>query len=111
MIWYLSSQPDLRSGLAQDFLLRKIAHMVVFGLLTLFVARAWQSSKFSMATFVAVCWSLTYAGVDEWHQSFVPGRHGTLHDVAIDAIGIGIMSALLWWQKIDRPALRRDDLH
>lgn len=29
-----------------------------------------------------------FAGLDEWHQSFVPGRSPSPRDVAIDSIGI-----------------------
>ncbi len=32
--------------------------------------------------------SLCYAASDEFHQLFVPGRGGSIRDVAIDAIGI-----------------------
>ena len=32
--------------------------------------------------------SLGYAASDEFHQLFVPGRGGSIRDVAIDAIGI-----------------------
>lgn len=39
--------------------------------------------------------ALVYAMVDEYHQSFVPTRHGALTDVAIDALGIGIASIVL----------------
>jgi VanZ family protein len=29
--------------------------------------------------------------VDEWHQSFVPGRHASLVDFLLDIVGIGGM--------------------
>jgi VanZ family protein len=31
-----------------------------------------------------------YAASDEFHQSFVPGRNGTMIDVGIDAFGAGM---------------------
>jgi VanZ family protein len=34
--------------------------------------------------------ALLYAASDEWHQSFVPSRDGTLHDVIIDGAGAGL---------------------
>jgi VanZ family protein len=38
--------------------------------------------------------SLLYAGTDEYHQTFVENRDGTLSDVGLDAIGIAL--AALW---------------
>jgi VanZ family protein len=38
--------------------------------------------------------TLAYAATDEWHQSFVQGRHGTPVDVAIDAVGVAIAATL-----------------
>jgi VanZ family protein len=43
---------------------------------------------------VAAVITLAYAVSDEWHQSFVEGRHGAASDVAIDAAGVGIAVAL-----------------
>jgi VanZ family protein len=96
LIWVLSSIPDLQSGLKQDFLLRKLAHATEFGVLTLLVWRALPSvlRRVSVRIGVAAVVALGYAALDELHQSFVPGRHGALKDVAIDATGI-VLSVLL----------------
>jgi hypothetical protein len=91
--WYLSAQPDLKSGLDSDLdlVLRKGAHITLFGLIML----AWWRAVGPAA---AVVITLAYAGVDEWHQSFVEGRNGAVHDWAIDALGAGIASALMVWR-------------
>lgn len=34
--------------------------------------------------------SATYAVIDEWHQSFVPGRDASLGDLYLDLTGIGL---------------------
>ena len=34
--------------------------------------------------------TLAYAASDELHQRFVPGRHGSPWDWAIDAAGVGV---------------------
>jgi hypothetical protein len=87
LIFALSATPDLSSGLgAWDFALRKLAHVTIFALLWLTLARAMGWRHPIAAAVVAVI----YAGSDEWHQSFVDGRHGTPVDVAIDAVGIGL---------------------
>ena len=90
VIFALSAQPDLSSGLGGwDLLLRKLAHITAFAILWLTLARAadWRHPV------VATLGSLLYAASDEWHQSFVDGRHGTPVDVAIDAIGMGLAAA------------------
>jgi len=92
LIFGLSAQPDLSSGLgAWDTLLRKLAHVTIYAILWLTVARAAQWRRPVLATLIA----LLYAISDEVHQSFVAGRHGTPVDVAIDAVGIGL-AALAW---------------
>ncbi len=40
--------------------------------------------------------AVTYAGLDEWHQSFVPMREARMRDVAIDALGAVLTQTLVW---------------
>ena len=92
IIFALSATPDLNSGLGSlDLILRKAAHITIFGALWLTFARATEWRRPVAATVAA----LLYAGSDEFHQTFVQGRHGAPSDVAIDAIGIGL-AALAW---------------
>lgn len=87
IIWLLSNQPDLQSGLPHDFWWRKAAHVLEFAILTWLWARALGNNSRSSiyyAAFIAV----SYAGVDEWHQSYVVGRNGNPRDVIIDAGGV-----------------------
>jgi VanZ family protein len=90
LIWVLSAQPDLSSGLDSDLdlVLRKLAHMVVFGTL---LATWWRAA----GPRVAVAVTLAYAALDEWHQSWVEGRVGAASDWAIDALGAGIAAAII----------------
>jgi VanZ family protein len=39
---------------------------------------------------------VSYAGLDEWHQSFVPLREPRVRDVIIDAIGALLAQVLVW---------------
>jgi VanZ family protein len=89
IIWFLSAQPDLDSGLDEtlDLILRKLAHMTVFG--TLLVAW-WRAT----GPWTAAVVTLSYAAVDEWHQTWVHGRAGTVQDWAIDAAGAGVAALL-----------------
>ena len=41
--------------------------------------------------------SVLYGLSDEWHQSFVPGRHPDLLDVLTDAIGAACGLLVVWW--------------
>jgi len=88
LIFFLSAQPDLSTGLGfWDLVLRKLAHMTAFGLLTLLWWRALPGPA-RRAGYIAAAISLLYAVSDEYHQSFVEGRHASAVDVAIDAAGI-----------------------
>lgn len=97
--WKLSDTPDLSSGIpGWDTLLRKGAHVTEFGLLLL----AWwwatgartgfdRPAPYLLATAVALAW----AALDEVHQTWVAGRHGTPVDWCIDAAGVGLAVALV----------------
>ena len=90
-IFYLSGIPYLRMTEAwYDVILRKLAHLFVFGVLARLLARALTGSTlWSWKKIFA--WSLIlstlYACSDEYHQSFVPGRGSSWVDIGIDALG------------------------
>jgi VanZ family protein len=89
LIFFLSAQPDLNSGLGGwDTLLRKAAHMTEFGLLWFLWRRALGHGG------AAAVITLAYAATDEWHQTFVAGRHGSPVDWLIDATGVAIAAAI-----------------
>ena len=95
VIFGLSAQPDLSTGLGTwDYVLRKLVHMGEYGLLWLTWRRALRGiAPQRLAVALAFAVSIAYAASDEYHQSFVAGRHGTPVDVAIDAVGMGIAAA------------------
>ena len=87
-IYWLSGIPYLRITNAwYDIILRKMAHMFVFGVLARLLARAFTGTTFWSWKKIFV-WSLAvaflYACSDEYHQAFVPGRGASLLDVTID---------------------------
>jgi VanZ family protein len=91
IIFAFSAQADLSSGLGVwDFIGRKLSHITIYAILWLTVARALNWRRPIATTLV----TLVYAASDEFHQSFVEGRHGTPVDVAIDSIGMAIGWAL-----------------
>jgi VanZ family protein len=88
-IFVLSAQPDLNSGLGVwDTILRKLGHAAVYGLLWWLWRRALGPDRGLAAAAI----TLTYAASDEFHQSFVAGRHGTPVDWLIDAAGVALAS-------------------
>lgn len=72
-----------------DYLVKKGAHGVGYGLLALSYLRALPKRNYVLAWFLAVLYSAT----DEFHQSFVPGRHAAITDILIFD-NLGAMIAL-----------------
>jgi VanZ family protein len=97
VIFLLSAQPDLSSGLGTfDLVLRKAAHMTEYGLLLFLLWRPLRTIASDRAALVAAfAVGVLYAASDEWHQSFVEGRHGTPVDVGIDTAGMAIAAFLV----------------
>ena len=101
VIYYFSSIPNLRSDLPNqwDFVLRKIAHMTEYGILTIFLFRAYfKGNEFTIKKSIsfAIMFALTYAFTDEYHQTFIFGRQGSLNDVFIDSLGIFFIAFLIY---------------
>ncbi|MCK4919283.1 MAG: VanZ family protein [Candidatus Pacebacteria bacterium] len=92
LIYYFSSIPSLKSDFSSDvdFVLRKIAHMSEYGILTFLFFRASIGQKlyFRKAIAHSVIFSIVFAITDEYHQLFVYGREGSLRDIFIDSLGI-----------------------
>lgn len=100
LIFFLSAQTDEEQQRAfWEILLRKLAHVSEYALLTYLWWRALRHLDPGrlLPVAAAVVLSLAYAVSDELHQTFVAGRHGTPVDVLIDAVGIGIATALVLW--------------
>jgi VanZ family protein len=96
--------PDIsEASLAGAHLLvRKAAHFTEYALLALLAARAFRTS--SRAALARRWWPASFALVasialvDEYHQSFVPTRTGTVYDSLLDMAGgaTALTSAALW---------------
>lgn len=81
---------DLNSILGDmaDFVVRKGAHMTEYFILIMLIQRALRI-KYTLNKSLCFSFLLTvlYAGSDEYHQTFVPGRCGQVKDVLIDSCG------------------------
>ena len=84
--------------------LRKTGHVFGYAMLSLLLFRAWRATlpRFDLAR-----WSLRWAGIawvmtalvaslDEWHQTFLPSRTGTIRDVYLDSAAALAMQIVLW---------------
>jgi len=100
VIFWLSSIPDLESGLKQDFILRKIAHILEYAILTFILIRALRIENLSIkkTLIFSIIFAIFYSLSDEYHQTFIQGRQGGLKDVSIDSIGI-LLTSLIWYIK------------
>ncbi len=99
LIFFLSSIPDLRSDLFEtlDLIFRKLAHMFEYAVLAVLFIRIGTYKKFPVWSVYlgAIIACLTYALIDEWHQSFVVGRYASIGDIGIDLNG-AITGAVIW---------------
>jgi VanZ family protein len=103
LIYFLSAQPDLNSGLGlADEIGRKIVHMGEYGLLWWLWSRAFGFRRPVLAAAI----TLAYAATDEFHQTFVHGRVGSPIDWAIDAAGVAI-TWVAWNAYVRRRAAAR----
>ena len=95
VIFVFSSVPSLSTHLGTwDLVLRKLAHMTEYAVLALLLLRATGSYAWAFGLAVG------YACTDEFHQTFVRGRHGSPVDVGIDAVGALIGLAV--WRRVRR---------
>ena len=105
IIFGLSAQPNLGTGLGTwDTILRKGAHMAEFALLWWLWWRAFEFDRRWAVPAAAI--TLAYAATDEFHQHFVTGRHASVWDWLIDAIGVGI--AIVLATNATRPLVRNE---
>jgi len=106
VIFAVSAQPGLNSGLGLiDHIGRKIIHFSEYALLCFLWWRALRSvTNERRAVLLAFVLASAYAVTDEFHQTFVEGRHGTPVDWLIDSAGAGLVAFQLWRTRVRSPA-------
>ncbi len=96
--------PDITEERLQQahFLVRKTAHLTEYAILALLAARALHTSSqitlrryWHVAAFALVA---VYALLDEYHQSFVQTRTGSIYDSLIDMTGgaLALLALAAW---------------
>jgi VanZ family protein len=109
LVTRLFGEVNLYYFLVFHFYLRKGGHVIGYGMLALLLLRGWRATLGRRQTWIprlaALSWLGTalVASMDEWHQSFIPSRTGTIRDVLLDAAaGLIFLAVALFW-------LRRSD--
>ena len=91
LILWLFPNTSLETLAVVHFITRKIAHFTEYAILGFLAARAFYTSLYPAISrrWFLICATLivVYALVDEYHQSFVPSRTGTIYDSFIDMAG------------------------
>jgi VanZ family protein len=89
------------------FIIRKLAHLTEYAILALLAARVFiTSSQHSLKRrwfLFSLLLVSVYALSDEFHQSFIPARTGTIYDSLIDITG-GLIALVLLalWRRVQR---------
>jgi VanZ family protein len=92
--------------------LRKTGHVVGYGMLSLLLLRAWRvtlgrvhSLLLLRAALLSWLGTASVAALDEWHQSYIPSRTGTICDVALDSVaGVAFLVVAYFWLRRSEPA-------
>jgi len=86
--WFAPTISDLTIGSVQ-LVVRKCGHLTEYAILAALLCRALRQRfpRFLTAAILGFVVSGVFAGLDEFHQSFVASRTGTPWDVAIDCLG------------------------
>jgi VanZ family protein len=89
--------------------IRKCGHFTEYFILSLLILRGFQAGNREFGLRLALLSILMvagYAALDEFHQSFVPGRGAAVSDVMLDtsggAAGILIAALLVLWGRVRR---------
>ena len=81
----------------------KVVHAGLYGVLGALAARsAWDARPGLAAVAGVLLGVLLFAALDEWHQSFIPGRSADPRDWLADAVG-AIAGAALAVRTLPRP--------
>jgi glycopeptide antibiotics resistance protein len=73
-----------------EFLIRKGAHVFIFGALAAAIYYAFRKFKLSFILTVGI------AVIDEYHQSLTGGRTPTIHDVMLDSFGAAMALIIIY---------------
>ena len=91
LVLWLFPNTSMETLATIHFITRKVAHFTEYAILGFLAARAFRSSPrpaISQRWFlISAALVVGFALLDEYHQSFVPNRTGTIYDSFIDMAG------------------------
>jgi VanZ family protein len=79
--------------------IRKLAHLTEFGFFSIAVFHGVRGDRYGWKlrwALITLALAASYAGLDEWHQSFVPLREARVRDVVIDFTGAVLAQVFVW---------------
>jgi VanZ family protein len=107
------------------FFIRKSGHVIGYGILSVLLFRAFRATlpavidakttdvkwRLRWAT-IAVLGTALVASLDEWHQTFIPTRTGTIRDVILDTCaGVAAQAIIFFWWMSKRKSENRASFH
>lgn len=96
---FLQMQTEVQTAAVEllSFYVRKGAHMFLFFVLSLFLWYGFSSliKNCTRRTFCTAFFCTVLASLDEYHQTFIPGRSGEVRDVLVDLTG-AVIALLLF---------------
>jgi VanZ family protein len=104
-IFAFSSQPsdDLPNFEDWDYLIKKMGHAIGYGLLAMSYFHFLKYDK--KFRWLAWLMAVVFSATDEFHQSFVPGRHASITDVLVfDNLGaaFALLLHFIFWRKHEK---------
>ncbi|MFZ1131214.1 MAG: VanZ family protein [Terriglobales bacterium] len=103
----LFGEIDFYKFLVFHHYLRKTGHVVGYGMLSLLLLRGWRATLGWVPALLLRAALLSWLGtafvaaMDEWHQSHIPSRTGTIWDVGLDTLAgvVFLVVAFLWLRR------------
>ena len=108
ILHWIFPSAGLRPLRVMDMVVRTLAHVTEFGVFSIAVfhgiraeRHGWKLSWAGGTLIVA----LVFAGLDEWHQLYVPLREARVRDVAMDVSGALLAQLLVWtYSRFHKPS-------
>ena len=92
LIFLLSSFPYFTEEVPPFIGYDKLAHFIEYYFFGILICRWLLNEKNPFirrhTLFITMLIGTCYGGIDEWHQSFIPGRIASIWDGLFDAVGI-----------------------
>ncbi|MCD6250426.1 MAG: VanZ family protein [candidate division Zixibacteria bacterium] len=106
IILTVSSIPNLKTPEAGTWPIDKLAHLIEYAGLAILIYRSsvrwhcWSrpGSALWMTLLVSSCWGL----LDEWLQSYIPGRFSDWRDFIADVGGASLVVGIVWLRQRKR---------